>query len=69
MKREVTIERVAKLWAKNGGKESDMINILTSKTDSKGRRYPKAETMWDYIKWAYPEATASKVIDIAFAIA
>lgn len=69
MKREVTVESVAKQWAKRGGKASDMIKMLTSKTDSEGKCYPKAETMLEYIKWAYPTATASKVIEIAFAIA
>lgn len=69
MKREVTVESVAKLWAKRGGCESDMINMLTSKTDSQGKCYPMSETMFEYIKWAYPTATARKVIDIAFAIA
>lgn len=46
-----------------------MIKMLTSETDSEGKCYPKAETMLEYIKWAYPTATASKVIEIAFAIA
>ena len=40
MKREVTVESVAKQWAKRGGNASDMIEMLTSETDSEGKSYP-----------------------------